>query len=105
MKYMWHKWLGKTCFCIHSEEKPFLYNECEKTFKTQQGLITHTQYTHDGIRPFACDKCPKKFFKSDKLKMHNQRMHELKKETCPHCGKLYSQLKEHLQRIHSDKKW
>ena len=89
--------------CVHSEERPFLCDKCDMTFKKRTLLINHQRQLHERIRPYACDKCTRAFFWPNELKKHIQKMHEGKKEICPHCGKPYSELKEHLQRIHGDK--
>ena len=86
--------------CVHSDERPYFCDQCNKTFKLRTHLLGHKKGVHEGIKKISCPKCPMKFSKTSHLIRHDQRVHEQNRETCPYCGKLYAQLKEHISRIH-----
>ncbi|PNF28674.1 hypothetical protein B7P43_G08235 [Cryptotermes secundus] len=55
---------------MHSREKLFCCDICEKSFSQQSHLKTH-QHIHSGEKPFICDVCNKSF---SNLKRH-QHLH------------------------------
>ncbi|XP_050437823.1 zinc finger protein 600-like [Adelges cooleyi] len=86
---------------IHTDEKAFKCNVCERKFSQQSSLKTHER-THTRETLFRCDVCEKKFSQKSNLKNH-ERIHTGEKPyKCDVCAKTFchqSNLKTH-ERIH-----
>ncbi|ANB12889.1 Com2p [Sugiyamaella lignohabitans] len=50
--------------------KPFLCEDCNRTFRRQEHLKRHYRSLHTGEKPFECEDCGKKFSRSDNLAQH-----------------------------------
>ena len=76
---------------------------CNESFSKEANLKSHGIVSHSSEnKPFQCSKCSKTFKSTAQLEHHFARFHELRNvETCPHCGKLYSRLKAHLENCNS----
>ncbi|KAK1337518.1 hypothetical protein QTO34_002149 [Cnephaeus nilssonii] len=87
------------------EERPYKYDNCEKSFKQHSDLLKHHRL-HTGEKPYECQECGKNFSQSAGLIKH-QRTHTGEKPyTCPKCGNSFRQsshLSQH-QRIHIGEK-
>ncbi|GAB0096616.1 zinc finger protein weckle [Sergentomyia squamirostris] len=89
---------------VHQGDRPFICEQCGKSFATKRGLAEH-RVTHSDEYPFHCPHCPKKFKSNPLLKRHVD-THNNTTYTCPHCGiSLNTQrtLKMHML-VHSDVK-
>ena len=108
----------------------YFCQECQKSYKTSEGLRIHKQSKHQGIRhpcdqckfsgitvfalkdhikaqhegiKFDCDKCSKKYNSQNILKRHQQLKHDGIKYPCKDCNHQASSkpsLKDHIQVVH-----
>ena len=90
---------------------PIICTVCDQLFKTKQTLNKHTMAIHTGERPFKCEECDKGFLTTYLRKQHKRVFHESKTSVyqekelkkcgkyCTVCEKMLStnqELKRHM---------
>jgi uncharacterized Zn-finger protein len=60
---------------VHTKERPFVCNRCDKRFTQKSNLTKHKQI-HSEEKPYACDICNQGFVQNIGLKKHqNSKKH------------------------------
>ncbi|XP_045115885.1 zinc finger protein 12-like isoform X3 [Portunus trituberculatus] len=73
----------------HRKERKFECQQCDKTFRSKQGLKLHT-LRRSGVRNFECPKCGKKFSQKGHLNIHILTHSDVRNYKCLVCGKKFT---------------
>ncbi len=77
-------------FRVHTQEKPFLFSQCPKSFGWKANLLVYL-LGQIGEKRFHCSQCPKWFARKACLQDH-LRVHTGEKPFgCPKCSIVFSQ--------------
>ena len=92
---------------IHSGDKPFKCNICNKQFSVKCNMTAH-KWVHMGVRdrPFKCKLCERSFSRPKSLESHVRSHKNIRPFTCNECGKSFihrNNLRLHVKE-HSGKK-
>ncbi|XP_074042582.1 uncharacterized protein isoform X2 [Leptinotarsa decemlineata] len=89
---------------VHTRERPFKCNVCDKCFLTGSVYYQH-RLIHTNDRRYACDLCPKRFFRADALNNHRRIHTDERPYPCHVCGREFRQKgdrNKHLRTQHPD---
>ncbi|VEN42927.1 unnamed protein product [Callosobruchus maculatus] len=89
---------------VHTRERPFKCNVCDKCFLTGSVYYQH-RLIHTNDRRYACDLCPKRFFRADALNNHRRIHTDERPYPCHVCGREFRQKgdrNKHIRTQHPD---
>ena len=85
---------------IHTGEKLYHCEYCDKAFNQKRNYDNHVRAVHTGEKPFSCELCEKAYSSSSSLSDH-MRVHTGKRFNCDQCGNSFytnQHLKRHQQK-------
>jgi len=91
---------------VHTDERNFQCNECEKAFRQLSTLTQHKASKHSNSKPYVCEICTKSFNRVSILINHKKTHTTEKHYKCEICEKAFHQktnLKMHMN-IHTNKR-
>ncbi|XP_044727341.1 zinc finger protein OZF-like [Chrysoperla carnea] len=77
---------------IHSNERPYSCDRCNKTFRREDHLRDHIKTVHLNQRKFQCKYCPQAFSRKKTLVHHERRHTGEKPHKCEVCDKRFIQI-------------
>jgi len=91
---------------VHTDERNFQCDMCEKAFRQLSTLTQHKASKHSNSKPYVCEICTKSFCRVSILINHKKTHANEKLYKCPFCEKGFHQkinLKMHMN-IHTNKR-
>ncbi|KAL5281399.1 hypothetical protein ACFFRR_005039 [Megaselia abdita] len=92
----------------YGNKKPFMCEECGKTFVHKSALNLHLYSHNEKEKPFPCEQCQKRFTSRSALNQHMLRHTGEKNFMCPYCGlQKYNKtdLKLHINYHTKERQW
>ncbi|XP_044727320.1 zinc finger protein 883-like [Chrysoperla carnea] len=92
---------------IHSTERPYACDRCDKTYGRPDYLKQHISHVHLNIRKFQCKFCSQTFPERRTLVHHERRHTGEKPHKCEECGKAFAQkiaMRTHMKTHRNPKK-
>ena len=87
---------------IHTGEKPFKCDICDRRFIELSQLKSHKR-VHTGEKPYKCNVCQARFKQNHHLRKHQLIHSDERPHQCELCSKIFRQLshkKDHERRCH-----
>ncbi|XP_044731663.1 zinc finger protein OZF-like [Chrysoperla carnea] len=76
---------------IHTNERPYACDQCDKTYRIKENLTEHIKAAHLNERKFQCTFCPQAFNHKKTLVHHERRHTGEKPHKCEVCGRRFIQ--------------
>lgn len=81
--------LRRHIVCFHEKVRSYQCEICGRSFSEKRNVDDHRR-THTGERPFICETCGKSFAQRSSMKIHWKQVHEsIKSHKCQYCEKSF----------------
>ena len=74
--------------------------ECPQCGILVKNMKEHHRLSHLKVQKCVCPQCDKPFNSHKNMKLHVERVHNMRRYTCPHCNMSVSKIREHLKKTH-----
>ena len=75
--------------------------ECPQCGLLVKNMKEHHRLSHLKLQKCVCPQCDKPFNSHKNMKLHVERVHNMRRYTCPHCNMSVSKIREHLKKTHN----